>query len=60
MPIIRRKKTGGRQANLVLKAYKERYNLSRKQVSLANKILVQLTLCQSEDARRLLLGVRNG
>lgn len=57
MPIIRRKKTGGREADRVLRAYAEKYNLTPKQVNLASKILVQLAMCQSEEARKLILGV---
>jgi len=57
MPIVRKKKTGGRKRNKILWAYIERYGLTPKQGTLANKMLVQLALCRSEEARRLLLGV---
>ncbi len=57
MPIKRRKKTGGRLADPILSAYTERYNLTPKQREILSKYIVQLSLCQSEEARRLLLGV---
>ncbi len=44
-------------ADQVLKAYTERYKLTPRQVQLLSKNLVQITLCQTEEARRLLLGV---
>jgi hypothetical protein len=57
MPIKRRKKTGGRKVNPILQAYTEKYKLTPKQRELTAKCLVQLALCQSEEARRLILGV---
>jgi hypothetical protein len=56
MAIKKRPKTGGRKLNPILQAYTERYNFTRKQREIASKYLVQLALCQSEEARRLLLG----
>ena len=58
MPIKRRKKTGGRLMDPIIKAYSERYNLTRKQRILARTYIVQLSLCQSEESRRLLLGIQ--
>jgi hypothetical protein len=57
MPIVRRKKTGGRKCNPVLRAFTNKYQLTKKQVEYLSKILVQFALCESEEARRLLLGV---
>ena len=57
MPIVRRKKTGGRKANPILQAYTDRYKLTRKGREVASKCLTQLALCQTEEARRLLLGI---
>lgn len=57
MPIVRRKKTGGRPRNEILWAYAERYRLSHRQRALCAKILPQLALCMDDSARRLLLGV---
>jgi hypothetical protein len=38
-------------------AYAQRYELSVKQKTLLNRYIVQVSLCQSDEARRLLLGV---
>jgi|GEM_PF-6036230 hypothetical protein len=57
MPIIRRKKTGGRITHPIVKAYVERYDLTDKQKELLVKNIVQISLCQNEEARRLILGV---
>ena len=55
--IIRRKKTGGRVADEVMEAYALRYRLTQKQRVLVKRWVVQLSLCTSDEARRLLLGV---
>ena len=57
MPIIRRKKTGGRITHPIIKAFIDKYNLTDKQKELLIKNIVQVSLCQSEEARRLILGV---
>jgi hypothetical protein len=38
-------------------AYAQRYELSVKQKTLLKRYIVQVSLCQSDEARRLLLGV---
>jgi hypothetical protein len=57
MPIVRRKKTGGRMTDQVFQAYVKHYKLTPKQGQLLTKIIVQVALCKDEEARRLLLGV---
>ena len=57
MPIIRRQKTGGRKFNPLLRAYAQKYKLTKKQVVYLSKMIVQFSLCESGEARRLLLGV---
>jgi hypothetical protein len=57
MPIIRRKKTGGRITHPIVNAYLERYSLTKKQKKLLIKNVVQLALCHGEEERRLILGV---
>jgi len=59
MPIKRKPKTpgSGRPSDAVMDAYAQRYELSVKQKTLLNRYIVQVSLCQSDEARRLLLGV---
>ena len=59
MPIKRKLKTPGigRPSDAVMDAYAQRYKLSVKQKTLLNRYIVQVSLCQSDEARRLLLGV---
>jgi hypothetical protein len=38
-------------------AYAQQYGLSVKQKTLLNRYIAQVSLCQSDEARRLLLGV---
>ena len=57
MPIIRRKKTGGRKRDEILYAFAEKYRLTVKQRVLLSHCLVQFCLCETEEARRLLLGI---
>lgn len=56
MPVVKRKKTGGRPRDKVLDAYAHHYNLTRRQRHQISSYVVQLSLCQSEEARRLILG----
>ena len=57
--IIRQRKppSSGRPSDAVIDAYAQRYDLSVKQKTLLKRYVVQISLCQSEEARRLLLGV---
>ncbi len=57
--ILRQKKppTSGRPSDDVMNAYAERYGLSPKKKTLSRGFIVQLSLCRSDSARRLLLGV---
>jgi hypothetical protein len=57
MPIIRRKKTGGRITHPIIKAFVQRYNLTEKQKEFLIKNIVQISLCHGEEERRLILGV---
>jgi hypothetical protein len=57
MPIVRRKKTGGRPVDEVIDAYAIRYNLTKKQRYQLKSFVAQVALCKSEEARRLILGV---
>ena len=59
MPIKRKPKTpgSGRPSDPVMDAYAQRYDLSVKQKKLLKRYIVQVSLCQSDEARRLLLGV---
>ena len=57
MPIVRQPKTGGRQTDQVIAAYAERYELTRKQKVLLRKNMVQIALADTEEVRKLLLGV---
>ena len=57
MPIVRRKKTGGRRSDPVLDAYALRYGLTPKQRKLLARYVVQVSLCRSEESRRLIIGV---
>lgn len=55
--IIRQKKHGGRPSDKVMDALTDRYGLSPKKRAMATGMVAQLSLCGSEEARRVLLGV---
>jgi hypothetical protein len=57
--IKRKPKTpgSGRPSDAVMDAYAQRYGLTRREKAKLKTYIVQLALCQSEEARRLLLGV---
>lgn len=59
MPIKRKPKTpgSGRPSDAVMDAYADRFGLSPKQKVLLKRYIVQVSLCSSDEARRLLLGV---
>ena len=42
---------------MITDAYAERYGLTRREKEWLRRNIVQVALCQTEDARRVLLGV---
>jgi len=54
---VRRKKTGGRVRDSIIYAYAVHYGLTKKQTERLRSMVVQIALCKSDEARRLLLGV---
>lgn len=50
---------GGRPVDPIREAWKLRYGFSRRQAKrLVTSLLIQLSMCRSEEARRLILGVK--